>query len=44
MYVCCWNKCRNVQYSLNIIFFNPICEKKTRNNTLQNFLYVLVNP
>ena len=43
MYVCCWNKCGNVHCSFNFIFFNPICEK-TRNNTLLNFLYVLVNP
>ena len=43
MYVCCWNKCENVHCIFNFIFFNPICEK-TRNNTLLNFLYVLVNP
>ena len=43
MYVCCWSKCENVHCIFNFIFFNPICEK-TRNNTLLNFLYVLVNP
>ena len=43
MYVCCWNRCGNVHYSLNFIFFNRICEK-TRNNPLLIFLYVLVNP
>ena len=35
--ICCRNKCGNVHYSFNFIFFNPICEK-TRNSTLPIFL------
>ena len=38
----CRNKCGNVHYSLNFIFFNPICEKKKEITLSQFFLYVLV--
>ena len=41
--VCCRNKCGNVHYSFNFIFFNPICEK-TRNNTLPFFFICFSKP
>ena len=36
--VCFRNKCGNVHYSFNFIFFNPICKKKQEISLLNFFI------